>query len=52
MLKNIKLILKSIREYRIYAIITPLLMVGEVSMEVLMPFTMSKILDNLEISEN
>lgn len=49
-MKDIKLILRSIRQYKIYAILTPLLMIGEVAMEVCMPFVMSLILDNLEKS--
>ncbi len=45
MLKKIKLILKSLRQYKIYAIITPLFMVIEALMESLIPFTMSIFLD-------
>ena len=41
-----KLLKNCIREYRFYAIITPLLMIGEVLMEVLIPTLMAKIIDN------
>lgn len=42
----IKLLAKSIREYKKYAIATPLLMIGEVAMEVLIPMIMAEIIDN------
>lgn len=42
----IKELMKSLREYRFYALITPVLMVGEVLMEVLIPTLMAKIIDN------
>lgn len=42
---KIKLILKSVRQYKKYAIITPFFMVGEVLLESLIPFTMSIFLD-------
>ena len=45
MLKKIKLILQSLRQYKIYAIITPIFMVIEALMESLIPFTMSIFLD-------
>ena len=48
MLKHIKKILSCVKQYKFYAIITPILMVGEVSMEVCMPFVMSIIVDNFE----
>ena len=47
-MKDIKLIFKSIRQYKFYSIFTPLLMIGEVAMEVCMPFVMSLVMDNLE----
>lgn len=40
-----KLLKNCIREYRFYAIITPLLMIGEVLMEVLIPTLMARIID-------
>ena len=42
----IKKLAKSIREYKIYAILTPLLVMGEVVMEVLIPKTMANLIDN------
>jgi ATP-binding cassette subfamily B protein len=51
MLKHIKRILSCVRQYKVYAIITPILMIGEVSMEVCMPFVMSIIVDNFETIE-
>ena len=38
--------LKFIGEYKKYTILTPLCMVGEVAMEIMIPFIMSKIVDN------
>ena len=43
MFKNL---LPRIREYKKLALVTPILMVGEVAMEVLIPFLMSLIVDN------
>ena len=37
---------KSVREYKVPALITPLLMVGEVAMKVLIPMLMALIIDN------
>ena len=42
----IKLLAKSIREYKKYAIATPFLMIGEVAMEVIIPMIMAEIIDN------
>ena len=42
----IKLLLKSVREYRKTAIYTALLVFGEVVMQVLMPFVMTNLLEN------
>ena len=42
----IRLLSKSIREYRKPAIATPFLMIGEVAMEVLIPMLMALIIDN------
>lgn len=41
----IKKLLKSVREYKKTSILTPLFMLGEVVMEVLIPFFMAKLLD-------
>ena len=42
----IKKLARYIREYKIYAILTPVVMTGEVLMEVLIPFVMADIIDN------
>ena len=47
MWQKIKLILKSVRQYKKYAIITPLFMVGEALLECIMPFTMSMLIDSV-----
>ncbi len=44
----VKILMKSIREYKKASIATPLFMCGEVSMETLMPFIMAKLIDELE----
>ena len=41
----LRILLSRVREYRIYAFITPLFMVGEVAMEVLIPTMMGLIID-------
>ena len=45
---KVKLILKSVREYKKYAIATPLFMIGEVAMECSLPFIMSILLGKIE----
>lgn len=45
MWKKIKLILKSVRQYKKYAIMTPIFMVGEALMESCLPFVMSIFID-------
>lgn len=45
MWKKIKLILKSVRQYKKYAILTPLFMIGEALMESCLPFLMSIFID-------
>lgn len=45
MFKKIKLILKSVREYKKYAIITPFFMIGEALLECALPFVMSVFVD-------
>lgn len=47
MWKKVKLILKSVRQYKKYAIITPLFMVVEALLECIMPFTMSMLIDSV-----
>ncbi|MBQ6731420.1 MAG: ABC transporter ATP-binding protein [Bacilli bacterium] len=41
-------VLKSVREYKIYAIITPLFMIGEAAVECVLPFVMSQFVDRIE----
>ncbi len=48
MFSKIKLILKSVREYKVPALLTPLFMIGEASMECALPFVMSKFIDEIE----
>ena len=47
MWKKIKLVIGSVREYKKYAIITPLFMVLEALLECVMPFTMSMLIDSV-----
>ena len=47
MWKKVKLILSSIRQYKKYAVITPLFMIGEALLECIMPFTMSMLIDSV-----
>ena len=42
----IKILLKSVREYKKASILAPLFMIGEVLMEVLIPYNMSKLINN------
>ena len=48
MWKKIKLILKSSRQYRKYAIVTPLFMIGEALLECALPFVMSIFVDTIQ----
>ncbi len=48
MWKNIKLILKSIRQYKVFALITPIFMVIEAALECALPFVMSMFVDTIE----
>ena len=41
-------VLKSVREYKIFAIITPLFMIGEAAVECALPFVMSQFVDKIE----
>ena len=47
MWQKIKLILKSVRQYKKYALITPIFMVIEALLECIMPFTMSMLIDSV-----
>ena len=44
---NIKLILKSVRQYKKFALITPIFMVLEAALECALPFIMSILIDNI-----
>ena len=48
MFQKLKLILKSVRQYKKYALITPLFMVGEAAMECAMPFIMGIFVDQIK----
>ena len=52
MLKAIMKVLKSVREYKIYAIITPLFMIGEAAVECVLPFVMSTFVKKIETINN
>lgn len=47
MWKKIKLILKSLRQYKKFALITPLFMIGEALLECALPFVMSIFIDTM-----
>ena len=48
MFETIRKVLKSVREYKIFAIITPLFMIGEAAVECALPFVMSLFVDTIE----
>ncbi|MBR5996608.1 MAG: ABC transporter ATP-binding protein [Bacilli bacterium] len=48
MLKSIFKVLKSVREYKIYAIITPLFMIGEAAVECALPLVMTYFVESIE----
>ena len=48
MWKKIKLILKSLRQYKKDAIVTPFFMIGEAALECALPFVMSMFVDTIE----
>ena len=48
MLKKVKLILQSVRQYKKFAILTPIFMIGEALMECALPFIMSMFVDTIE----
>ncbi len=49
MFKKIKLILRSVREYKKFAILTPIFMVGEAALECAMPFIMGIFVDEIKL---
>ena len=49
MLKAFKKVFKSVREYKKYAIITPLFMIGEAAVECALPFVMTKFVDSIKV---
>ena len=48
MFKAFKKVFKSVREYKIYAIITPLFMIGEAAVECALPFVTSEFVNKIE----
>ncbi len=48
MFKAFKKVFASVREYKIFAIITPLFMIGEAAVECALPFVMSLFVDRIE----
>ena len=52
MFKFFKKVFKSVREYKKFAIITPLFMVGEAAVECALPFVMSLFVDSIEGATN
>ena len=48
MFKTMLKVLKSVREYKIFAIITPLFMIGEAAVECVLPFIMSQFVKKIE----
>ena len=48
MFKAFRKVFRSVREYKKYAIITPLFMVGEAAVECALPFVMSLFVDKIE----
>ena len=51
MIKKMRLVFKSLREYKVFALITPLFMIGEAAMECALPFVMSKLTDEIQVAE-
>ena len=49
MFKSILKVLKSVREYKIFAIITPLFMIGEAAVECFLPYVMSEFVGKIEV---
>ena len=52
MLKAFKKVFKSVREYKKYAIITPLFMIGEAAVECALPFVMTRFVDSIKDVNN
>lgn len=52
MRKKIKLVLSSIREYKRFAVITPIFMVGEALMECMIPWEMTNLVQAMGTAEN
>ena len=52
MLKAFKKVFASVREYKKYAIITPLFMIGEAAVECALPFVMTRFVDSIKDAEN
>ena len=50
--QKIKLILRSVREYKKFAIITPLFMIGEAAVECALPFVMSLLVNAIEKADS
>ena len=49
MFKLFKKVFKSVREYKIYAIITPLFMIGEAAIECALPFVMTRLVKTINV---
>ena len=49
--KKIKLVLRSVREYKWLALVTPLFMVGEAGAETAIPFIMTLLVDDISLGE-
>ena len=52
MFKAFKKVFKSVREYKKYAIITPLFMIGEAAVECALPFVMTQFVDSIKDVKN
>ena len=52
MWQKIKLILKQVKQYKKFAIMTPLFMIGEALMECCLPFIMSALVDSIDQAES
>ena len=52
MLKAFKKVFASVREYKKYAIITPLFMIGEAAVECTLPFIMTLFVDSIKKADN
>ena len=48
MFKTMLKVLRSVREYKIFAIITPLFMIGEAAVECALPYVMSRFVNDIE----